>query len=115
MYVPPSVGLLGGAGGKHDTEKGTDEAGDPVQVVDAASVVDLELPLQPWGEVVIAHDGDEAGNGADDHGAKRLNEQVGHGTDGHTAGQGRVLDVLLKICEGHFVSRSRISSSRVLL
>ena len=95
LLLPDAIFRVAGCGGKDDTEDGSDKAGDAVEIMDAASVVDLELLLQPGSEVVVADNGDHAGQGTDDHGSERLDKQVGHGPNGDAAGQSRVLDVLL--------------------
>ena len=85
-----------------------------MQVVDSASVVQLQLVKQfalqryliieegasnnvvhisAHLEDAVSKGGDDAANGAGNEGAVGLKHQVGNGTDGHAAAQRGVLDV----------------------
>ena len=83
-----------GNAGHHDRDDGPEESRHPVEVVDAAAVVDLQLLLEGGLDVVEAEGGEDPGQGPHHDGPARGEHHVGRGPHGHTAGQGGVLDVL---------------------
>jgi len=64
-------------------------------------LIETDLKFGDYGEETVAEHGNGAGDGADDHGAERVDHHVGRRADGHAAGQRRVLDVHLRYTHTH--------------